>query len=229
MISSGILITFEGIEGSGKTTQMDLAEEGLKKAGVPVVRTREPGGTPIGEKIRSVLLSAENSNMAPISELFLIEACRGQLISERIRPELERGGLVLCDRFTDATMAYQGFGRPLDHGLIEQLNRIAADGIEPDLTLLLDCSVEEGLKRVRGRYRVSPMQEGTKTLDRLEGEALAFHERVRRGYREQAAKNEKRIRVVDSTEDANVVHSKIMALIAEVLETREMGCRLRKS
>ena len=229
MISSGILITFEGIEGSGKTSQMDLAEAELKRAGHQVFRTREPGGTPIGEKIRSVFLSAENNNMDPVAELFLIEACRAQLVRERILPELEMGRVVLCDRFTDATMAYQGFGRPLDRGFIEQLNRFAAEGIEPDLTVLLDCPVNEGLQRVRERYRAVRTQEGTEGMDRLEGETVQFHERVRQGYRELAEKQESRIRVVDATEDMGVVHGRIMRLIFKVLGEREKECRSKKS
>lgn len=219
-MSRGMFITFEGIEGSGKTTQMRLAAAKLATDGHPVFETREPGGTQIGEQIRSVLLSPENGSMSPITELLLYEACRAQLIAEQIRPELEKGSLVLCDRYFDATTAYQGYGRGLDLDLVERLNRIAGQGIEPDLTILLDCTVEQGLERIQDRYRNGPKGVGTGSPDRMESEDKAFHEKIRQGYLCLAEKHGRRIRLVDASEDAETVHARVMDHLGKALEGR---------
>lgn len=173
-----MFITFEGIEGCGKTTQLRMLAEELERQGRRVVVTREPGGCPIAEKVRAILVDAENSAMSPLAELFLYAAARAQHVTEVIRPALKEGRIVLCDRFTDATTAYQGYGRGLDLGIITELNRIASDGIAPDLTLLIDCRVETGLARALARIEATtgPREE------RFELESLAFHERVRNGY-----------------------------------------------
>jgi len=160
----------------------------------------------------------------------LIEACRAQLVREKIRAELARGALVLCDRFTDATLAYQGFGRGLDLELIERLNRLACEEIEPDLTFLFDCPVEVGLGRLHGRYQQGG---GSGTPggrpDRLEGEERAFHERVRQGYLSIAAKQAQRILTLDATRQEETVHRAVMQHVREVLRRRETPCPLRES
>jgi len=215
-----MFITFEGIEGSGKTTHMGLAAERLKSEGYPVFQTREPGGTPIGERIRSVLLSPEHADMSPMAELLLYEASRAQLIEEHVRPEMEKGSLVLCDRYFDATTAYQGYGRGLDLNLVEGLNLIAGQGIEPDLTVLLECSVEQGLERVRNRYRNRMQGVDQGVLDRMEAEDKGFHERIRQGYLRLAEKHGERIRVVDASGDVEAVHGKVMDCLSQALKLR---------
>lgn len=219
--SRGMFATFEGIEGCGKTTQMGLAAERLVSEGYPVVQTREPGGTRIGEQIRAVLLSPEHGNMSPVAELFLYEACRAQLITERVRPELEAGNLVLCDRYFDATTAYQGYGRGLDLDLIERLNDAAGQGIEPDLTILLDCTVERGFERIRSRYQDRARQGGRGAPDRMEKEDRAFHERIRDGYLRLATRHGHRIRIVDASGGVEEVHGNVMACLHQVLKERD--------
>ena len=219
--SRGMFVTFEGIEGCGKTTQMGLAAERLASEGHPVVQTREPGGTRIGEQIRSVLLSPEHGNMSPVAELLLYEACRAQLIAELVRPELEKGSLVLCDRYFDATTAYQGYGRGLDLDLIERLNDAAGQGIAPDLTILLDCTVEEGFERIRSRYQDQSRQGGQSAPDRMETEDRAFHERIRNGYLTLAEKHGHRIRVVDASGGLEGVNGKVMDCLQQALKERE--------
>lgn len=173
-----MFITFEGIEGCGKSTQIRLLAQALTTAGHQVVLTREPGGCPIADQVRAVLLDAANRAMVPMTELLLYGAARAQHLSEVVRPALSQGGVVLCDRFSDATRAYQAFGRGLARQLIEQVNQLACQGLTPDMTLLLDCPVEVGLTRARQRIDAAdgPREE------RFELEALAFHQRVRDGY-----------------------------------------------
>lgn len=174
----GYFITFEGIEGCGKTTQIKQLAERLESNGHRVVMTREPGGCPISDKIRSILLDAENRDMCSLTELFLYAAARAQHVAEVIRPALESGCVVLCDRFTDATIAYQSFGRGIDRATINDLNTLACQSLHPDLTILIDCDAEIGLKRARQRIETTagPREE------RFELEALEFHRRVRDGY-----------------------------------------------
>lgn len=166
-------VTLEGIEGSGKTTQLRLLSDHLAARGIPHVVTREPGGTPLADEIRALLLSPRAEPVFPETELLLYEAARAQHVRSVVRPALARGEAVLCDRFFDATAAYQGSSRGLPDDLIATLNRFAADGLVPDLTLLLDVPPAEGLSRARGR--------GT-AADRLEAESTAFHRTVREGY-----------------------------------------------
>ena len=219
--SRGMFVTFEGIEGCGKTTHIGLAAEQLTSEGYRVVQTREPGGTRIGEQIRSVLLSPEHGNMSPVAELLLYEACRAQLIAELVRPELEEGSLVLCDRYFDATTAYQGYGRGLDLDLIERLNDAAGQGIAPDLTILLDCTVEKGFERIRSRYQDQSRQGGQGAPDRMETEDWAFHERIRNGYLTLAEKHGHRIRVVDASGGLEGVNGKVMGCLQQALKERE--------
>lgn len=168
-----MFITFEGPEGSGKSTQIRLLAEYLRGRGFSVEVMREPGGTAIGDQIRHVLHDTANTAMSPTAEVLLYSASRAQLVAERIRPALAAGRIVLCDRYADSTMAYQGYGRGLDLGMLGTLTEIATGGLIPDLTLLLDLDVSDGLsrRRVRGEE-----------MNRLDLEAVAFHERVREGY-----------------------------------------------
>jgi dTMP kinase len=191
----GVFITFEGIEGSGKSTQIAKLAEYLKARSLPVRLTREPGGTAIGDQIRKILLDPANNLVVPRAELLLYAAARAQHLEELIRPELEAGGIVLCDRFSDATLAYQGYGRGLDIELIRALDRITTSGIRPDLTILLDLDAAAGVGRARGRNR----RDGLESEARFENEALAFHERVRSGYRALAGQEPGRYRIVDAS------------------------------
>ena len=169
-----MFITFEGPEGSGKSTQIRLLAEFMRARGLSVEVVREPGGTPIGDQVRHVLHDTANTAMSPEAEVLLYSASRAQLVSQRIRPSLAAGRIVLCDRYADSTMAYQGYGRGLDLGMLAALTEIATGGLKPDLTLLLDLDVSAGLsrRRVRGEE-----------MNRLDLEDVAFHERVREGYR----------------------------------------------
>ena len=171
-------ITFEGIEGCGKTTQLGLLARNLTGRGHNVVMTREPGGCPIADQLRTILLDAGNGTMAPLTELLLYAAARSQHVAEIVAPSLASGHIVLCDRFTDATLAYQGFGRGLDHAIIGDLNRLATGSIRPDLTVLVDCPVEIGLMRAMDRINNSS---GARE-ERFELESLQFHRKVREGY-----------------------------------------------
>jgi dTMP kinase len=182
--NKGIFITVEGPDGSGKSTQARLLCRLLSRAGLRVVHTREPGGTSIAEAVRRVLLHP-SSRIAPMTELLLYEAARAQHIAEVVRPALERGRTVVCERYTDATVAYQGWGRQLPLSRIRDLNRIATGGLRPDLTLLLDVPVKEGLLRARRGGG-----------DRLERESSEFHRRVRRGYLALARREPRRIRLI---------------------------------
>lgn len=212
-------ITFEGIEGSGKTTQIRLLNERMTKQGHQVVVTREPGGCPIADRIRSILLDPENSALVPRAELLLYAAARAQHVSEIIRPALQAGSTVLCDRFTDATLAYQGYGRRLDHGLIKQLNQLASEEIQPDLTLLLDLPVEQGLGRALQREVLA--QDSTE--GRFEREAVEFHQRVRSGYRTLADQDPERYRIIDAALPLEQIHREVSTIIDQFMEQRIAG------
>lgn len=205
-----LFITFEGIEGCGKTTQIRLLAERLRTSGREVLVTREPGGCPIADAIRSILLHPGSSALVPRAELLLYAAARAQHVDEVIRPALTRGTLVLCDRFIDATVAYQGGGRGLDPSLIASLNALATDGLLPNLTLLLDMPAEEGLQRARQRNASAPEE------DRFERENLDFHRRVRSGYLQLAAQHE-RFMVIDATGAVDTVAERIGKAVDAVL------------
>jgi dTMP kinase len=205
----GIFISFEGIEGSGKTKQSRLLYEYLRKSGYKVILTGEPGGTQIGLKIRDLLLSVENRKMTPVSELLLYNASRAQHIKEVILPALKKGFIVITDRFIDSTKAYQGYGRGIDLKLIEFLEKIVTEDIRPDLTLLLDLDVKIGLKRNRGINKT----------DRLELEDVKFHKRVREGYLKIAAKELERIKLIDAAESIEEIHRKIIGIVTDVVIT----------
>ncbi|MDP2689878.1 MAG: dTMP kinase [Deltaproteobacteria bacterium] len=207
----GLFITFEGIEGCGKSTQMGLLKARLDKKGEKAVAVREPGGTGAGERVRSILLNSGGEGLDPWAELFLYEACRAQLVKEVIRPALEAGVTVICDRFIDSTLAYQGYGRGLDLEAVRTLNRLATGGLVPDVTILLDYGVEEGLKRAFGRMESAKGERE----DRFEKEAVAFHRRVREGYLE-LSRIEARIKRVDASAEISSIHKEICDIITDM-------------
>lgn len=206
----GAFITFEGIEGSGKSSQMAMLGEFLRGKGLRVEATREPGGTRIAEAIRNILLSPQYREMADLTELFLYEACRAQHVQEFMRPLLEAGATLLCDRFSDSTLAYQGYGRGMDRDLVDCLNDVATGGLRPDLTILLDCPVEVGLRRSWERLQ----REGNaKAESRLEEEEVAFHERVRAGFLAIAREDPDRVKKVDGTARPEAVQEEIRKIV----------------
>lgn len=210
-----LFITFEGIEGCGKTTQICLLKDYLKQRSYAVVVTREPGGTQIGDSMRKMLLDARNTHIDSKTELLLYEASRAQHIKDVIRPALEQGCIVLCDRFTDATLAYQGYAQGIDKDFIESLNRFATDNLTPDFTILIDCPAEIGLKRAKDRNETTNQEVKE---DRFEAKSIAFHQKVRLGYLEIAELNSNRIYLVDGREDPSIVHQEIRAAILKKME-----------
>lgn len=206
----GRLISFEGGEGAGKSTVIAAAADGLRARGIEVMCTREPGGTPIGERIRSVLLDRALAGLCAESELLLMFAARAQLVRERILPALERGVWVICDRFTDASFAYQGGGRGQDRARIAELERWVV-GFRPDLSFLLDVDVNIGLQRARGR--------GGST-DRIESEANAFFERVRSEYRRRAGLEPARWCVIDAGRAVPEVIAAVLTALNRFVEAR---------
>ncbi|HPQ70678.1 MAG TPA: dTMP kinase [bacterium] len=210
-----MLMTFEGPEGSGKTTQIVRAVEYLRSCGLPVVQTREPGGTPIADQIRAVLLRADNAAITPLTELLLYFAARAQHVAEVVRPALEAGKIVVCDRFADSTWAYQGHARGMNTEMIERLNDIATGGLRPDLTLLYDLPIEEGLRRARSR---AECLDDAEREDRFENEALEFHRKLREGFLLLARREPLRFRVIDAAGSVDEVWQRTKALLdAEVL------------
>jgi len=209
-----LFITFEGVEGSGKTTQIRLLKRYLVQRGIPCKVTREPGGCSISEKVRKILLNPGHQGMSPLSELFLYEAARVQHVKEAVIPFLKEGGVVLCDRFGDASIAYQGYGRGIDPALIRALNRYAYQGIKPDITFLLDCPSTVGLKRALDRNRI----QGNDKQDRFEREEIKFHRRVRNGYLTLARKEPRRIKMIDGREGEEKVFEKIRAIVDELIK-----------
>ncbi len=209
----GTFITFEGIEGSGKSTQIALLANYLTARGVRHVLTREPGGTLIGDQVRKILLDPANRSLDPAAELLLYAASRAQHLHEIIMPALADGTNVLCDRFSDATLAYQGYGRGLDIGMIHTLDRIVTAGMRPDLTLLFDIEAASGIARARGRNN----SRGLEAEARFENEELAFHERVRQGYLTLVAQEPDRIRVVDASSSPEEIQAKVRKILDERL------------
>jgi len=183
----GLFITFEGGEGCGKSTQSRLLLKKLEQRNIPVVLTHEPGGTVLGNELRKALKKKRGSSISPKAELFLVAASRAQLVAELIRPALEEGEVVICDRFTHSTMVYQGYGRGLDFTAIQMVNNMATGNLNPDLTILLDISPDQGLARKQS------------LKDRFELEDLAFHWLVREGYRKMAAAEPDRWLVIDAS------------------------------
>lgn len=213
-----LFITFEGVEGSGKTTQIRRLTKYLTQKGIPCKMTREPGGCPIGEKVRKILLNPDHCKMTSMSELLLYEAGRAQHVKEVIEPFLKKGVTVLCDRFSDATIAYQGYGRGIDLGLVVRLNRLSSQGIRPDVTFLLDCPSALGLKRALRRNRVLKQEkEG-----RFEKEKVQFHHRVKKGYRSIAKKEPHRVKVIGTRQGEEKVFEKIRKVIDELIKRRRL-------
>ncbi len=200
MKKPGRFITFEGIDGCGKTTQLRLLAGRLRECGLEVVETVEPGGTEIGGQIRQILLNPANGEMTPRAELLLYFASRAQNVEQVIRPALARGANVLCDRFTDSTLAYQGAGRGLDTEPILMLDKLACNGLRPDMTILIDLDVTKGRERMLERNaKLGPGE------TRIDDEPAAFHARVRAGYHALAMREPQRIRVVNGAERIGAV------------------------
>ncbi len=193
-----LFVTFEGSEGCGKSTQARTLWRRLLDAGIPAELTYEPGGTPLGDKLRRLLKQKTDESLVPLSELMLFIVCRAELVDKVIRPGLEQGKVVVCDRFADSTLAYQGYGRGLDLKMIEYLNGLATGGIKPDLTILLDLPVGRGLVRKSGDV-----------ADRFESEDIVFHNKVRDGYLKLATREPERWLVID----ANLPESEISEIV----------------
>lgn len=204
-------ISFEGGDGSGKSTQLRLLADYLSGRGHACVHTREPGGTNLGKMIRKALLEVGDEQISSRSEIFLYLADRAQHVQEIIQPALASGKIVLCDRFTDSTLAYQGYGRGADLDKLRQMNVIASAGINPDLTLLLDCPVALGLSRTA--RRIAAQRAAQSPEDRFEREEVDFHERVRRGFQELARDEPERIHVLDASGAVEKVHEQIKAIV----------------
>ena len=210
MQKKNLFITFEGIDGSGKSTQARKLASRLKKIGLPVILTLEPGGTSIGFYIRKILLDPKNQNISSMTELFLYLADRAQHIREVIEPALKKGLWVISDRFYDATIAYQGYGRGIDVSFINLLNQKICGDIKPDITFLLDCPAEIALKRTFKR-------KSEKDQLRFEQEELIFHKMVREGYLSIANKNKKRIIIIDAKRSMNKIEEEIFNKIKEFI------------
>jgi dTMP kinase len=206
-MSRGRFITLEGIEGAGKSTVAELASEWLASRGITARVTREPGGTPLAERVRQTVLERGSESVPPRAETLLMFAARSIHVENLIRPALERGEWVICDRFTDATRAYQGYGRGMDLGWIEQLAAAVHGDLQPDCTLLLDLAVEVGLSRARGRSGVA--------ADRFEAETVEFFERVRQGYLALARREPERVRLIE----AGLALPAVMVQVSRALES----------
>lgn len=207
----GLFITFEGIDGCGKSTQIDMLAGALKGRGLDFIITREPGGTRLGERVRAILVSDASLGVAAKTELFLIVAARAQHVTELISPALEAGRIVISDRYTDSTLAFQGYGRGLDLGMLREVNRFATDGLVPDLTILLDLEPE----LARARLTARPVGG---LLGALDEEKPDFHARVRDGYLELADAEPSRIRAIDASQSAGDVHRAALGLVMSLLK-----------
>jgi dTMP kinase len=205
-------ISFEGIDGCGKTTQLKLLEQYLINRGIRVVVSREPGGTEVSELIRQVLLASKNSQLLPMSELLLYYASRHQNLHQKVLPALQSGAWVLCDRYADASMAYQGYGRGLDRELIKHLNQTVIQNQMPDLTLLMDIEPSVGISRALSRNTQTALDES-----RFEQESLLFFERVRNGYLELARLEPNRFRVIPGVADIQTIHDQIVRIMESLI------------
>ncbi|RMF63220.1 MAG: dTMP kinase [Calditrichaeota bacterium] len=205
----GVLISFEGIDFSGKSVQANLLKENLVRKGFSVILLREPGGTEISEKIREVLLDKGNDGMVDRTEVLLYSAARAQMVAERVVPHLKRGGVVICDRYFDSTTAYQGYGREIDLDFIKQLHKFAIQDIVPDITFLIDIDLEEAVRR---------SEQGGHRLDRLEQEGEEFRERVRAGYLAVAEEEPERFVVVDGRRSVAEIQEEILSHVKKKLK-----------
>lgn len=215
----GYFITFEGVEGCGKSTQIKLLASHLITLGYPAVLTREPGGCQISDQIRSILLDAKNNAMSPLAELMLYCAARAQHINEVISPALNANKIVLCDRFSDATLAYQSFGRGIDRTIIDTINNYACQKTTPNLTVLIDCDPSVALKRARLRIETTdgPREE------RFELEELAFHKRVHEGYLQLAHDDSERFLIIDGSASIETTAIKISTMILPIIREASLA------
>jgi dTMP kinase len=213
----GLFIVFEGIEGCGKTTQISLTGNFLKQHNLPFIITREPGGTPIGDEIRKILLSSKNTDIIPLTELLLYTASKVQHLQQIIQPALSSGSIVLCDRFFDATVAYQGYGEGLPLALLEKVHGLFLHGLAPDLTILLDCAADLGLNRSRRRIQLEGKEQAE---GRFEEKELAFHERIREGYLQLARREPQRFHIIDAGLPVADAQQKICSCLTEKLKEK---------
>ena len=204
---AGSLITFEGIDGSGKSTQIQMLEHEFNKLGVEYKTFREPGGTELSEKIRAILLDKENIELISTAESLLFAAARAQLTAEQIKPAIEKGEFVICDRFTDSTIAYQGYGRGLDIKQLEEINYIATDGLTPDITFILDIKPEAAAVRMEAE-----------ASDRMEETGVDFFRRIRGGYRQIKEQNPNRYRLINGEQSPENVFKEIKEIIMKEFE-----------
>lgn len=202
----GIFLTVEGGEGAGKTTQIELLKRALEARGRTVTVTKEPGGSILANHIRALLLDEKMKGLVPLAELFLYEASRAQHIADLIEPALEKGQVVICDRFADSSVVYQGVARGLERSLVEKLNQVATGGLKPHRTLVLDLDPAVGLERAKARG----------TLDRMEKEGLAFHQAVRQGFRALVRREPKRVKLVSALGTAEQVHERVLRALEDL-------------
>lgn len=207
-MNRGLFITIEGTDGSGKTTQIRLMEEYIRERGCEVILAREPGGTAISEKIRSIILDPENVEMSAAAEMLLYASARAQLVSEVIKPAVESGKTVICDRFVDSSYVYQGFGRGIDLKTVSDVNKAALDGMEPDITFFFDISPEIALKR-----RIA-----STGADRIENEKMEFHMRVYEGYKKLASMYPGRIKSIDSSRGVEEIFADVKGWLDSLMK-----------
>lgn len=205
---SGLFITMEGTDGSGKSTQISMIKSYLENKGYDVVFVREPGGTKIGEKIRKIILDNENDEMDYMAEALLYAASRAQLVNQIILPALKKGSIVLCDRFVDSSIVYQGIGRELGEPNVAKINYIATGGLKPDITILLNISPDKAIERKKQQ----------KELDRLEQQKYSFYKKVYSAYINLAKKNHNRIKLIDASKDIQTIHNKIIIEIERLIK-----------
>jgi dTMP kinase len=208
----GLFITFEGPEGSGKSTQLRMLGERLRRENREVIETAEPGGTPIGAQIRRVLLDSKNKELCPTAELLLMFASRAQNVDQYILPALAKGSIVLCDRFTDSSLVYQGIGRGLGAEVVYEVDRIACRGLVPDLTLVIDVDTETGLARARNRNDKSQDVE-----TRIDEETVGFHRRIREAYQQLAQEESRRVKLVDGSRAPEAVAAEVWDWVGQRL------------
>ncbi|MEW6130121.1 MAG: dTMP kinase [Acidobacteriota bacterium] len=212
-MANGFFITFEGIDGCGKSTQLEMLADALGKRGLPVVTTRQPGGTGIGQQIRELMIK-EHHRLAALAELLLLMADRAQHVAEFIKPHLERGHIVLSDRYTDSSVAFQGYGRGVEIATVDELNRLATAALEPDLTLLFDLDLQVARLRLDKRD-ASQAQEAMKGFDDEEED---FHRRVREGYLEIAKAHTSRFRIIEAGGGVQETHDQVLAIVLPLLQ-----------
>ncbi len=207
----GVFITFEGCEGCGKSTQSRLLHKRLIDLKIPCLLTQEPGGTPLGDRVRDLLKIKRGFAISPEAELLLFNACRAQLVRDVLRPELDRGKVVICDRFTDSTTVYQGYGRGLDLSMVEGINNLATGGLRPDLIILLDMPPQSSLQRKSSRH-----------TDRFEAEDMSFHQKIRQGYMELARAEPDRWKVIEGNREMQEISREIWITFERLLAEKHL-------